>query len=307
MRGILFRGTGVVDNETLGVAAGTPYPIAQAPCAHYGFTRFDTSAGLTVSGGTLTATQAGIVTEVDYHLTEVDLTTLPSWCGGVVWNGTFYSGGTVLNVTNNSAYSLFASPCTGYYFTGFFATGGVTILGNSVIVNGSGTLQANFQKGTPSAWVGFLTSPPGCGYIRFGGANYVNSNWTNASPLTQYHVGAVPCSGWGFVGWKTTGGITILNSIAYVNSSGSIEAIDHPVVQLLLYTTPTSCGHIMLAGVSYTNGASLQVPIESTLTLGALACPGYRFSAWHNTSTAFLYTGSVVFIGPSIRRRCSYR
>jgi hypothetical protein len=298
--GILFRGAGVVDNETLGLASGIPYPIAQDPCAHYGFRQFNTTAGLTISGGTLTAMQAGIVTEVDYELTEVAVSTLPSWCGGIVWNGTFYAGGVLLNLTNNSGYSLYPSPCTGYYFTGFFATGGISILGNRAIVNGSGTLQANYQKGTPSAWVGFLTSPPGCGYIVFNGFNYVNSNWTNASPLTQYTVSAVACPGWGFVGWRTTGGITILGDIAYVNSSGSIEAIFHPVVQLLIYTTPASCGAVVLAGVSYANGASVQVPIQSTLTLSATPCPGYRFSAWHNTSTAFLYTGSVVFIGPSI-------
>jgi hypothetical protein len=298
--GILFRGTGVVNGETIDVLPNVAYPIHQDPCLHYGFSNFTTSnLGVTISAGNLTATQAGTVTEWDYHLTEVTILTQPFFCGGLLWdNTTFYANGALLNITNNTVHSVFPSACAGYYVAGMSVSGALALRGNSLVVNGSGTLVVASQKGTPHLWVGFQTNPTNCGSIIFSGSKYHDTNWTNwTSSPNGVSVSAIACSGWGFVTWQTSGGITIVNNIAYVNESGSIEAVFHPLAILYVFTTPSACGSVTLNGATYTNGATVYVPLFDAQMLTATPCHGYGFSAWHNESTAILTSKTLTLIG----------
>ena len=291
--GVLIRGVGYTDNETLSLATNTPYPIRQGPCAHYGFDHFTTTTGVSIAGGSITVTEAGIVTEVDYHLTEVTVLTLPGWCGGITWDGITYANGTVLNVTNNTIHTVVPVACSGHYFTGFYVTGGVSVSGNVVTVNGTGILEATFQSGTPHLFVGFITAPSTCGTIIFGGVGYHDTDHTYVAPFTTESVSTVACGGYGFVGWATSGGISISRGIAYLNQSGSITAIFHQLVTLYVATSPSSCGEVEINGVAYSNGATPRFPINLGMPLLALPCTGYYLSAWHNTSDAILYRGTL--------------
>jgi PKD domain/Divergent InlB B-repeat domain len=301
--GILFRGAGYTDNTSLGLLANTAYPIHQLPCAHYGFERFTTqpAGAIALSAGTITAASGGIVTEVNYHLTEVTVLTNPGWCGGVRWDGLGpYANATLLNVTNNTEHTVTATACSGYYFVGFQGSGGVAVVGNVVTVNGSGSLTVNFQRGVPHTWVGFITSPTGCGQIVFNGVAYINSNYNYTAPFSVASLVALPCSGFGFVAWVTTGGIAVAGSIAYVNGSGSIKAVFHALALLYVQTSPANCGAVLLAGQSYANGAQVSIPIDDAVPLAALPCANYGLAAWQNTTDAILYHGTMTLTATAI-------
>jgi hypothetical protein len=294
--GILFEGAGYTSGTQLYVTPGQGYPIAQDPCAHYGFSSFSTTTGVTIAGGTVTLSQSGTVTENLYHLTEVTVLTHPSFCGGVYFDGVFTPNGVVLNLTNNTVHTVTPENCSGYYFTGFNATGGLFLNGNTLTVNGSGTLNVNFQKGTPTTFVGFETNPSNCGGVLFDGVVYGNTRYAYVAPFTEVTVGGVPCAGFGFVAWATTGGITIVGSTAYVNASGSIKAIFHALSTVLLFTKPSACGSILLGGVRYSNGATATVPVEDAIPLSALPCAGFGFSQWLNTSDGLIDNGHLTLL-----------
>ncbi len=288
--GILIGSAAYTNDTDLYLASDTAYPIHQDPCAHYGFVQFNVSAGITVGSGLLTATTSGTVLEENYHLTEVLLQTAPANCGAINFDGVLYTDGTLLNLTANTYHTAFAVACTTplYHFVGFSVAGGVTVVGNNVTVNSSGNLTANFQPGPPTTWLGFETSPTGCGGILFEGKEYVDSNYTYVSPYTVYTITGVPCAGFGFVGWYVTGGVTIVGTSAYVNSSGSARAIFHPLEPVSLFTSPASCGSIGLNGVTYTNGAVAQLPVEYAMPLSATPCAGYGLVEWKNSSDGLI-------------------
>ncbi|MHB8351162.1 MAG: PKD domain-containing protein [Thermoplasmata archaeon] len=303
--GILFRGAGYVNNSQVAVSPGTAYPIEQLPCTNYGFLAFNVTSGITISAGFITATQIGTVTEINYPLTLVTLITVPSFCGGIRWSGGGYSGlytnGTVLNVTNVPNATAYAVACPGFYPTGLSGTGLVQVIGNKVTLKGSGSIIATFGKGSARVWVGFETSPSSCGEILFGNVAYRDTNYTYVGPDTSWSLSALPCAGEGFVGWSTLGlGISIVGSTATINGPGSIRAIFHPLAIAYLYTLPSSCGGIELAGTNYTNGATVEVPEGLPVTIHPLSCLGYGFTGWENTSDSIVANGSLTLIGSAI-------
>lgn len=303
--GILFRGAGYVNNSEVAVAPGTAYPIEQLPCTEYGFLEFNETSGITISGGFLTATLAGTVTEINYPLTLVTILTVPGFCGGVRWSGGGYSGvfanGTVLNVTHVPNATAYSVACPGFYPTGLSGTGQVQVVGNQVTIKGSGSVIATFGKGSAQVWVGFETSPANCGVILFGGTPYRNTNYTYVGPDTSWSLGAIPCSGEGFVGWRTLGlGVSIVGSTATINGPGSITAIFHPLAIAYLYTLPSSCGGIELGGTNYANGATVEVAEGLPVAIQPISCRGYGFSGWENTSDSIVVNGTLTLLGSAI-------
>ncbi|MGI0052778.1 MAG: PKD domain-containing protein, partial [Thermoplasmata archaeon] len=303
--GILFRGAGYTNESEISVTPGTSYPIQQLPCANYGFEEFETTPGIAITGGTVTATQAGTITEVNYALTLVTVVTVPASCGGVRWNGAGYDGtfanGTVLNVSAGSTASVYAVSCPGYYPTGLSGSGGVRVSGTQVTVQGSGSIVVTSQPGTAQVWVGFLTSPGGCGEILFGGVPYRDSQYTYVGPGTNWTLSELPCGGMGFVGWATTGlGVSVIGSSAIVSGPGTIKAIFHSLATVYLYTLPSSCGSVELGGTNYSNGATVEVPEGFAVPIRAFGCAGYGFAGWQNTSDSILSNGTLVLEGSAI-------
>jgi PKD domain len=296
--GVLFRGVGYTNAEEIDLTGGVPYPFHQLPCTGFGFEEFQETSGITIASGTITATSDGIVTEVNYALTLVTIVTDPAHCGSVLFDNVSYTNGGVTNVTNNSVNSAYATACAGYYFTGFEPSGGLTVLGNQITVNGSGDLVASFFRGTPQTFVAFLTNPGGCGSILFNGVDYTNGEYTDVAPNTPWTLVANPCAGRGFVSWGSSGGITITGNTANVGVvGGSIIANFNPLEPLKLYTTPSNCGAIDLAGQLYPSGSTASLPTFVTVPVEGIPCPGYGFSLWHNTTDAILNGNELTLEG----------
>lgn len=297
--GVLYNGSGYADREELNFTSGS-YAIAPDPCAHYGFLEWNSTGGVTTSGNTMTVSSVGTLREINYHLTEVTLLTSPGYCGAVQWDGIDYTNGTTIVVQNNSTHIAKGIPCTGYYYFGGRTTGGLTLAGDVVTVNASGTFTAVFIPGSGTKFVAFITDPSDCGAIVFGGIRFVNANFTRDPGGSIVPISAVPCALYGFVEWITQGGITIVNGNAYVNASGSIEAVFRPLATVFLYTTPATCGGIALGGVVYKNNQSAVVPEGAVVSLAALPCAGDMLSAWENSTGAILTATTAYFQTNSI-------
>jgi len=298
--GVLLRDVGYVDNETLSLAAGT-YPIAPDPCAGYGWAgAVTTTGGLSVAGGQLTVSGGGTVEFPYYKLTLVTILTYPSACGGILWDGVAETEGAVLNVSNHTDHSIAADPCVGSYLIGFLVTGNLTLLGSVVSVNGPGSLEAVYRLGTPQYFVGFITAPSGCGSVVFNGTPYIDAQYVDVAPNTVVRIGTVACTGYGFVQWVVNGGIQIWGGKAYVNQSGSIEAIFHPLVSILVQTSPTGCGAVNLSGTLYPNGGTALLPQNAVYSIVAVPCLFNSLSGWVTSTGATIANGTVTLVSAAI-------
>jgi len=293
--GVLFRGAGYTNGETLSLAPGS-YDIAPDPCAHYGFLNWTLSGGLSIASGTLTVSSAGIVTENNYRLTEVTFVLNPASCGYVIWDGTVHHNGDVVVVSPDSTHSVYAVNNTGCYVIAISGDSGVHVSGNVAIVNASGNISVSYGIGTPTQVIAFLTDPPTCGSIDFNNRPFYNSNFTTVAQGLQVTISATPCAGYGFVSWLTYGSITIIGSTAYLNSSGAIEAVFKPLVQVFFETLPIWCGSITLAGSTYLNSQYAQVPESAAYPISATPCAGYHLVGWTNTTGLAVSGGSVYVI-----------
>ncbi len=298
--GVLLRSVGYINNESINLAAGA-YPIAPDPCAGYGWAGVvTTTGGLSVGGGQLTVSGGGTVEFQYYKLTLVTIVTYPSGCGGILWDGVAEPGGAVLNVSNHTDHSIAADPCAGSYLIGFLPTGNVSVLGSVVAVNGPGSVEAVYRAGTPQFFVGFITGPSGCGSIVFNGTPYINAQFDDVAPNTVVRIGTVACAGYGFVEWIVNGGIQIWGATAYVNQSGSIEAIFHPLVSVLVQTSPTGCGAVNLSGRLYTNGGTALLPQNAVYSIVAVPCAFDTLQSWISSTGATIANGTVTLVSAAI-------
>ncbi|MCI4335906.1 MAG: PKD domain-containing protein [Thermoplasmata archaeon] len=292
--GVLYRGAGYSNGQSLSVAPGT-YPLAGDPCAHYGLEKFTTQGSVTATNTSVTVNSSGAVTEVNYHLTEISFVVNPSACGVITFDGQNYSNGQVAVVANDSTHLAFPVASAGCYLIAFTANGGLTLEGNDVIANGSGSITATFQTTPPNQVIAFLTDPSDCGIINFNDIPYQNANFTSIAQGLRVTISANACAGYGFVRWLTYGQITVVGSTAYINSSGAIEAIFEPLVQLYLLTNPQTCGEVVVNGQPYVSNSTLLIPQLNTYTIGAIPCAGYAFVGWQNT-TGVEISGTTIYL-----------
>ncbi|HEV2166640.1 MAG TPA: PKD domain-containing protein, partial [Thermoplasmata archaeon] len=285
--GVLFRGAGYVNGTAVSLASGVQYPVAADPCAGWGLDHFNATAGLTLSGNYLSALSPGVFTATYYEETIVTIETYPAGCGYLTINDVAYYNGSQIIVTNGSTFLIAPDPCAGYYFSGWYTSGGVFVSGDSMTVYGSGVLEAVFQHGKRTDFVAFITAPSRCGTIAYNNVNYSGSQYIEVSPNSIAALKAYACAGYGFVSWAVGGpGITIVNNTAYVNGSGSITANFHPLVAVTLLTNPSDCGSITIAGASYSSGSTIELPAPDTFSITAAACPHYHLASWLYTSGA---------------------
>jgi PKD domain len=299
--GIAVDNVGYVTGESLHLDPGSSYPIAAVPCAGWGFAgNVLAENGVAVSAGTLHVTGAGSVEFFFYRLTIVTISTDPASCGGVDWDGVFEASGAALNVTNHTVHSLVAEPCTGYYVQGLAITGNLTLAGTVVTVNGPGSVEVVFRPGTPQYFIAVLTDPAGCGTVELDGVPFTDAEYLDVAPGSIDTVGAIPCTGYGFVGWQVSGGVTVAGSLAYVNQSGSIEAIFHALVAVTVETDPSTCGGIGIGGIEYSDGAIALVPDDYSLSIVAVPCPHEVLQYWQTSGGAEIANGSLALTATAI-------
>ncbi len=298
--GIGLGGAGYTSGESVYLAPGA-YPLTPEPCSHYGFENFTSlSPNLSLSGNSLTVTGNGTVLENNFHLTEAYVDTNPSACGGVVLDGTTYYNGVYIPLENHSAYTVTAFSCAGHYLDAFSASGGLTLAGSLLSVNGSGTLLAVSLAGTASIFVGFVTTPAACGGIELNGTVYTNGAFVSLPPDQQLAITALPCVNYGFVGWSfTPGEIAIVGPTAYLNGSGAITAIFGALVPILFETLPATCGATLIDGVPYTDGSSAILINGRNYSIAPAPCAHYELALFESSPYVAILNDSIAPDGPS--------
>ena len=306
--GVRLGSAGYTNGESVNLLAGSGYSIGPDPCYGWGFSgNLTTSGGVSVSDGDLSVTGAGTVTYSYYQLTLVSVSTDPTDCGGIDWDGVLEANGAVLNVTNHTVHSLSGSPCAGYYLGSLSVSGGVTLTGTVATVNGPGAILAVFRPGVQQYYVGFITDPSTCGGIEFDGTTYTNSEFVDVLPDTIHTLRAVPCAGYGLVGWTPSGPIGLpsgpaASGVAYVNGSGSITAVYHPLVTVAISTSPYDCGSIAIAGIAYANGSVAMLPEDALYSIVAEPCAHELLSSWETSGGATIANGTLSLTGAAIIR-----
>jgi hypothetical protein len=296
---VLYRGVGYTDGTTL-LVNSTTYPVAPDACPHFGFAQFVTTGGATVSAGNLTVTSPGTILEQNEVLTEVTIVTSPAYCT-VTFDGVVEHNGTVLVVGNNTTHIVTQNACSGHYAFSMTVTPGLSLFGSVLTVNDSGTLFGVWLPGSaPSSFVEFQTDPGNCGSISFLGALWYDTNYTNVAANTSGPVSGTPCAGYGFVRWQWTGGINVHAGVAYINSSGSLEAVFRPVANVGVQTSPSWCGSVSLNGQSYTSNASAQLTEDYAYAVAPAPCAHYSFAGWSATVGAIIVGGTVYLSSDAI-------
>ena len=186
---------------------------------------------------TLTVNGPGDLT-ANFIVTKYTITfyTDPSDKGSITFAGTTYTNGQSGQYAAGS-YSVTANPPSGYVFSNWVTTGGVSISGSTATVTGSGTIKAVFTQ--IEYTVTFYTDPSDKGSITFAGATYTNGQ-TGQYAAGSYPVSANAPSGWQFSSWATTGGVTISGSTATVAGSGTIKAVFTEIVSFRIWTDKTT-------------------------------------------------------------------
>ncbi|MCI4333026.1 MAG: PKD domain-containing protein [Thermoplasmata archaeon] len=296
--GVLYRGAGYTGGESLTVNS-TTYPVGPLPCAHFGFQAFETTGGASLSGTNLTVSSSGSITESNFVLTEVTLLTFPQVCS-VTFDGVRYGNNTVLIVANNSTHTVTQNPCVGYYAFSVTVTPGLTLFGDVLTVNSSGSVLGNWLFGSSSQFLEFQTDPGNCGTISFGGGVWSNTNYTSVPPNATGPIQANACPNYGFVRWIVSPGLTIANGIAYINASGSIVAVFRPIAPVAIQTTPSYCGSVTVNGISYASNATAILTEDYPYSVTPVPCAHYSFVGWSDTVGATVVNGTLYLAGEAI-------
>ncbi|MCI4372597.1 MAG: PKD domain-containing protein [Thermoplasmata archaeon] len=298
--GVGLGGAAYTTGESVNLAAGT-YTLTPTPCSHFGFANFTTlGTGAAVAGTTLTVSGGnGTVVENNFHLTEVYVATAPGHCGGIVLDGTSYVNGTYVPVENHSAYTVTAFACAGHYLDAFTASGGLTLSGSLLSVNGSGTLLVVSLPGIPTIFVGFVTTPAKCGEINLGGTDYTNGAFVTLSPNVVLTIQALPCAAYGVVNWSVTGEISIVGGEAFLNGSGAITAIFGALVPILIETVPSTCGATLIDHVPYTDGSSAILINGRTYSILPSPCAHYELQDFESSPYVAILNSTLAPNGPS--------
>jgi PKD domain-containing protein len=297
--GVGLGGAGYTTGESVYLAPGT-YSLTPEPCAHFGFENFTTRGpGVSVAGTNLTVVGNGTVIENNYRLTEVYVATSPGTCGGILLDGTSYSNGTYVPLQNHSAYTVTAFTCPGHFLDAFTASGGLTLSGSLLTVNGSGTLLVVSLPGVPSIFVGFVTTPAKCGGIDLGGTVYTNGAFTTLAPGVVLSIAALPCVDYGNVSWAVTGAIAIVGGEAFLNGSGAITAVFGAIVPILFETVPATCGAALIDGVPYADGSTALLINGRSYSIAPAPCAHYELESFESSPYVAILNSTIAPDGPS--------
>lgn len=291
--GIYFDGTKYLDGADIAVLAGD-FAIAPSPCAKWGFLKWSVSGATLLNATEVDITATATLTMVQYALTIVTFAISPSDCGVINFDGTNYTNGESVVVANNSTHLAYAYPCANYSLLDFTANGGLALVGNVLYANGSGNLSMSSTPGNGTTWfVAFITNPAYCGTIDFEGVAYQDTNYTKVLSGTYATLSATPCADYGFLKWEALGtGITITGNTAFITGPGAIQAVFTTLVNVFLYTNPSTCGGVELGGTDYTDGATPAFAEGVIVPIAAVPCSGYTLDTW-------VYTPGITFIpGP---------
>ena len=305
---IVFNGAVYTDGQSVRLSPGT-YTIGADPCSNFVLLKWEylPGAGISVSGNTATLSSFSNLTALYYSETQYTVGAViePTTCGQLsVANESLGDGSSI--TLSPGTYHVADLLCSNFRFEGWNATGGVRVQNPSanptnITVTGQGALSA-MDIGLTTYPVEFATAPTTCGAVNFGMQDYKNGQ-SLALAAGTYDIGFAPCQnfsfnavGWGVQGQLSTGSGGLLGSLLTVSGSGTLTAqfTSKSTASVNLYTAPTTCGSIILAGTTYANGGSVSEDL-GLIPISESACAGFNFTGWRATGSVAVANGSAAF------------
>lgn len=229
-------------------------------------------------------------------------------CSSVLFNGAPEQADDVASIAPGT-YLASAEPCLGYTFSGWTTSGGLSV-GNAssvtttVNVTGNGTLTVEFTENgapPPTVSVTIASAPASCGPLLFDGEEAASGAVLTVEAGT-YNISAPACSGYDFVAWSASGGVSLGAAGATVavtlRSAGTLTAVYSPTptgadATVTVMVVPSACGPVVGVGTAfYANGSMFTVPLGS-YSSSAGSCTGFTLVGWTSTGDVSLEPNAV--------------
>lgn len=236
--------------------AGT-YPLVAHPAPGYTFVGW--SAGFVATISNFSARTSVLIQRGDDWITAA-FAASPTVTvghggagGGFALNGIEVHGSVQLAQVGNLTYTLDATPNTGMRFTGWSvsATGAAWIANRSapltsVQVNGSVTITAHYVRASLGPFTLTLTATQG-GALAFNVVDATQGSLALGVSRGLYDLTESPAPGYTFVGWSTTGAVTVGTSYVFVQPTfadiGNLAGVWQPVYNVTVSGAGTVTAH----------------------------------------------------------------
>jgi uncharacterized repeat protein (TIGR02543 family) len=304
---LTLAGSGTVSSSPTGVSctascapsltSGTAYTLTATPATGYTFTGWSGTGGCTGTSTcavTMSAAKAVTATFTANQTLSLSITgtgSVSSSPTGVSCSNTTSPCSTGL--TGGAAYTLTATPGTGYTFTGW--GGACTGTGTcAVTMSAAKSVTATFTLTTQTlnltmAGSGTVSSSPS-------GVSCTASCAPSLTSGAAYTLTATPASGYTFTGWSgaCTGTSTCAVTMSAAQSVTATFTASASGTQTLS-TTVSGTGSVISAGnISCTSGTcSAAINTGTAVTLTATPSTGWKLSAWSGACTGSTSTCAV--------------
>jgi hypothetical protein len=257
---IQMDGLNYTNGQSEIVANNSTHLIAAVPCAGWNLLGIGVTGGLSLTGNQIAANGSG---DVEASFTNgslpvfVGFETNPSYCGSIGFEAGSFQDTNSTYVAPGTVATLSATPCSGYGFLRWLASGQIVIVGNTAYVNGSGSIMM-VSTGLVNVYID--TDPLGCGSVILGGISF-NAGATPAYPTGEVlNLSAIPCAGYHLASWVAVG-LTFVDgqSGIQINGPASLQAVFQPVTYgVTTIITPANCGSVFLNSVPSYNDTTIQ-------------------------------------------------
>lgn len=310
-----FAGTRYAAGTTIGPPSGT-YNVTFDPCAGTTLSSVVAEGGVTFDAATSTVTLASEGALVAYFATaagptyDVQLASNVA-CDAVVVNGTAEAPNAVV-LLPSGVYPILAQPCGTSTFHAWSTGGSVSVTNASaavteLTVHGNGTLTVTYSPGPPPPTIvplRVVAAPSNCGPVSVGG-QFVASGATVELAVGSYNISALACSGYNFVGWSPSSGVTVQGSGAAaaieLTAGATLTAVYALGVggfyDIAVSVVPGACGAAVdIGGIQYSNlSDALLAP--GNYALSAEPCAAMSFVGWSSTGGVTASGGALVVGG----------
>jgi uncharacterized repeat protein (TIGR02543 family) len=213
------------------------------------------------------------------------LTVTPSANGTVAGMGITCGNDCAELISHGTDVTLTAMPATGYTFTGWSSTTGVSCPGTgtcTVSMIQAQTVTANYSLKSYALTV----TPPSNGAVT--GPNITcgtdcTETFTHGTNVT---LTAVPATGYAFKGWSSTTGVSCPGTgtcIVPMTQAQTVSAT-FEIKSYVLTVTPPSNGSVAGMGITCGTDCSESFTHGTNVTLTAMPATGYSFKSWSSTT-----------------------
>lgn len=257
-------GSTYLGNTTAAVTEFVRYGLDATPCAGDEFVQWQNSSGAELTNGiysannTVTAIAEAILTAVFTPIRyTVSIGVTPAACGAIRVSNLAEINGTVLELPGG-VYPVSPDPCLGDHLVAWEVSGGLTVIGPDLYVNGSGNLTALYQPVPPTVVLDVYNGSFSGQAVLIGA--------TVAVPVPPYNYNYT----WSF-GDGSPEVTTPVNFTSHTYATAGHYQISVTVVDPLLRSATANATILIVPGTSFTQNLLTPLSITAIALVGVVA------------------------------------